>query len=60
MQTLTETVDNQIVLKFTYNVIPGIISLEHYGIFLAKISWPENIIKYAEKILQELSKSQKV
>ncbi|KAF5308796.1 hypothetical protein FQR65_LT06029 [Abscondita terminalis] len=59
METLTEIVNNQMVLRFTYRIIPGINSLEHYGLFLAKGTWPENAIKYAETILTQLTPAQK-
>ncbi|KAK4879853.1 hypothetical protein RN001_007999 [Aquatica leii] len=59
METLTEIINEKIILRFQYNVIPGVTSLEHYGIFLAKSSWPDNLIECAQKVLEQLSLLQK-
>ncbi|KAB0793781.1 hypothetical protein PPYR_13401 [Photinus pyralis] len=55
LETLTEMVNGQMSLIFTYNLIQNPTSLENYGMFLAKAAWPENAIKYAEEILKRLS-----
>ncbi|KAK5649224.1 hypothetical protein RI129_000253 [Pyrocoelia pectoralis] len=50
LETLTEIISDQVVLKFTYNLIPNPTSVEH------KASCPQNTIrKYAEGIQQHLS-----
>ncbi|KAF5303174.1 hypothetical protein FQA39_LY10087 [Lamprigera yunnana] len=59
MESTTEEVGKQIILHYLYKLIPGATSLEHYSFCLAKLCWPEIIIKHAEKVLKKISQSKK-
>lgn len=60
LETIEENNTNGRKMKYNYNVIPGVCTLEKYGIYLAKLSWPETIIEYAENCFSILSNANKV
>lgn len=61
MKTILKNKSNgEPYLDYTYSVTPGVNSLQKYGIYLAKISWHEVVMKYVEEILEKISNSSKV
>lgn len=60
METLVETPNDNMVLKYTYRFLPGVTNLKRYGFFFAKAAWPADAIKYAEEALEEVSNTEKV
>lgn len=60
LETIEESNASGKKLNYNYNVVPGVCRLEKYGIYLAKLSWPATIIKYAEDCFSTLSTDNKV
>lgn len=54
LDTSEQQSDRGVLLKYNYNVLPGICNLERYGISLTRIFWPESITKDAENILNTI------
>lgn len=45
-------------LDLKYNLIPGCTSLKRYSIYLLAKTWPQNIVKFIENILEDIASKQ--
>lgn len=48
------------LLKFTYSLISGITSFKKYGLGVASVSWPKEIVDAAEELYDQLEPPKKV